>query len=394
MKKILTFIFIICVICVPMSVQAKTLNADTEADTQESISSVDTEIVSEESINSKYGNVYLSITSGELSTLGFEYADLVSVTFMGQTLILPIVPTYRYVGSQCAALLMPEEKEKRVELDMFNTDFANSYGLSKVITDEDGNVSREVPEGVQYPIDVTIKMEEKGGYADEYILFELERTNERSDYLDLSDEEFANFRMIATTGIEKDRLYRSSSPINPAYGRNKYADHAAEMAGVKSVVNLADYKESAFSYERYADTYYSKQNIIFLNLGQDFSTDYNREGVAKAMEFIADAEPPVLVHCHEGQDRAGFVSAVLECLMGASFEEVREDYMISFYNYYGVEPETEQYDHIAVNIERVLCTQFGLDSLVGADLKQAAEDYLEGIGVTEERIEAVREKLG
>ncbi len=391
----------------PVSVPAKSLSAETEraseggfltaeteADSEGNILSVNTEIASEESIHVKYGNVSLSITSGEFSALGFEYADLVSVTFLDQTLILPVVPKYRYVASHCACVKMSDEKEKPVELAMFNSDFADSYGLSNAMTDAEGNVSRVVSEGVEFPITVTIRLEEKYGYEEEYAIYELEHSNERSDYPDLSDEEFANFRMVATTGIGKGKLYRSSSPICPEFGRNTYADNAAKAAGVKSFVNLANSEESAGAYEGYADSYYSKQDILFLHLGPDFSADYNREKMAEAMEFIADAQTPILIHCQEGQDRAGFVSAMLECLMGASFEEVRQDYMTSFYNYYGVKPHTDQYELIASNIERVLCEQFGLDSLEGADLKQEAEDYLKDLGVSGETIAAVREKLG
>ena len=42
--------------------------------------------------------------------------------------------------------------------------------------------------------------------------------NNREDYPELTDEQFANFRNIATTGMGAGILYRSSSPINPELG--------------------------------------------------------------------------------------------------------------------------------------------------------------------------------
>lgn len=58
-------------------------------------------------------------------------------------------------------------------------------------------------------------------------------------------------------------------------------------------------------------------------------------------------EGPYLIHCTEGKDRAGFVSALLEALVGSSVEEIKDDYMCSFTNYYGVEYGSEQYEKIA-----------------------------------------------
>jgi len=51
--------------------------------------------------------------------------------------------------------------------------------------------------------------------------------------------------------------------------------------------------------------------------------------------FIIANDGPYLIHCTEGKDRAGFVSAVLEALMGADLQEIVADYMKSYENYYG-----------------------------------------------------------
>lgn len=54
-------------------------------------------------------------------------------------------------------------------------------------------------------------------------------------YPDLSDEQFANFRAITTTGIGAGKLYRSSSPVNPETNRNLIADRAVS-AGITKLV--------------------------------------------------------------------------------------------------------------------------------------------------------------
>lgn len=342
----------------------------------------------------KYGDAKLSVTSGDLAKTGVEYADYVTLKFLDQEVTLPVVPQYRYVGSKAAGLVMWEDGTKPVELEIFNGSFAETYGLATKHTAEDKSFTYTANEGVEFPVAVTIEIAEKGGYADTYAIFDLIRTDDRSDYEGLSDAQFANFRMVTTTGLGRGKLYRASSPVNPSIGRSEYADKAAQSAGVKSFVNLADSEESAAKYAGYADSYYSKQDILFLNLGVDFATEANRKGVADTMEFIADAKTPVLVHCNEGQDRAGFVSAILECLMGASFPEVKQDYMATFYNYYGVTAGTDQYGQIANNIIKNLKAAFNVEDLYKADLSKEAEEYLKELGVSAATIANLKKNLG
>ena len=148
-------------------------------------------------------------------------------------------------------------------------------------------------------------------------------------------------------------------------------------------------------YEGFDTSYYSTQAVIALNLGVDFSAEDFRAGLAEGLRFIASGEAPFLVHCNEGKDRAGFVCAVLECLMGASAEEVVADYMVTFRNYYKVEPGTEQYAIIArSNICKSLAAAFGVADIAEADLKAEAEAYLLEIGVSAEEIEQIRANLG
>ena len=92
------------------------------------------------------------------------------------------------------------------------------------------------------------------------------------------------------------------------------------------------------------------------------------------------------VHCTEGKDRAGFVSALLECFMGASYDEVVADYMVTYKNYYGVEPGTDKYEAIAAsNIIKSLEKAFGVEDLKTADLKAEAEEYIKEIGLNRSR---------
>ncbi|MBE6928295.1 MAG: hypothetical protein E7467_07415 [Ruminococcaceae bacterium] len=348
----------------------------------------------------KYGNVYTNCAAENfVNDLGLSYGDLATVKFLDQELILPVVPDYSYVDSGKPALLVAKNEQGNptgyafMAINMGN--FLETYGIATKGTDENGNWFWTACEGVEFPIVVTFELYEKEGYMAEYLLHELSRTNNREDYADLTDEEFANFREVTTTGMGDDVLYRSSSPINPELGRNTYADAAAQAAGVKTFVNLADSKEEAEAYEGFAETYYSKQNVIYLCLGVDFAAEDFQKGLAEGFRFMIANEGPYLIHCTEGKDRAGFTNALLECFMGATYDEVIADYMKTYVNYYGVEVGSEKYTAIAnSNIIKSLTNAFGVEDLTKADLAAEAEEYLLAIGLTAEEVDALNVALG
>ncbi|MBE5972517.1 MAG: LysM peptidoglycan-binding domain-containing protein, partial [Lachnoclostridium sp.] len=269
-----------------------------------------------------------------------------------------------------------------------------TYGIANKKTDDAGNWWFEACEGVTFPIEITFEMAEDDGYMAQYILHDLSRTNAREDYAALTDSQFANFRNIGLGELGQGILYRSSSPINPEIGRNAYADSAIEAAGIKTIVNLADSKDEAMAYPGFAETCYSGQNVIYLGLGVDFQADDFQAGLADGLRFMAENEGPYLVHCTEGKDRAGFVSALLSCLTGASYDEVIADYMITYDNYYGVKPGTDKYYAIAEsNIEKSLKLAFGVEDLTSANLAAEAEEYFASIGLTSGEIAKLKGNL-
>lgn len=219
-------------------------------------------------------------------------------------------------------------------------------------------------------------------------------TSNRDDYKFLSDKEFANFRMINTTGISKGRLYRSSSPVNSWGKRNTIADSLSMTAGIKSFINLADSQQDISRYKNFSHTYYSTQAFIGLNTGLRFQSREFQNRLAQGIKFMANHEAPFLIHCDLGKDRAGLFCAVVESLAGASAEEITADYMISFYNYFNIKPNTPEYEFIANNeIRPFLAAMLGVKNIHSVNLQRAAENYLQKIGVTIQDITALRNKL-
>jgi len=346
----------------------------------------------------KYGNVYTDCAAENFTEdLGLAWADLVTVKFLDQELVLPVVPTYSYVDSGKPAVILGANENGNptgyVSLAINMGNFAETYGIAQKMTDEGGNWYWVAFDGVEFPIEVSYELYEKEGYMAEYLLHELSRTNNREDYADLTDAQFANFRAVATTGMGSN-LYRSSSPINPEIGRNTYAMTAAEAAGITVIMNLADTADEAALYEGFEGSYYADQKVIYLGLGVDFAEESFKTGLAKGLKFFAENEGTYLVHCNEGKDRAGFVNALLECLMGATAEEVVADYMVTYYNYYGIEAGTDKYAAIAnSNIIKSLQTAFGVDDIYAADLAAEAAAYIAEIGLSEDEITALKANL-
>lgn len=344
----------------------------------------------------KYGNLVLKISGSGLLAQGYDYGDIISASMLGRDLEMPVVSDYSDVdvGDYLCILRIDKAKgqdEAQISINML--DIVTELGIAaKVDTNEDPGFRWQYQ--VPLPFEVTVSLKEKGGYAREYELHHLSRTNRREDYPDLTDEQYANFRPVTTTGVGKGTLYRSSSPVDPQLNRNKEADEALNNAGVRTVMNLADTGKAMRGYEDYATSYYSQRDVIPLGMSLNFYTDAFRTKLAEGLIFFSTHEGPYLVHCTEGKDRCGFVSALLECLMGASAEEVIADYMVTYRNYFGVEPGTEKYDVLARgNIEKTLSRVFGTEDIRQADLSQCAADYLHSLGLSDETVAALKKNL-
>ena len=351
---------------------------------------------------SKYGNIVLSISPDSMRELGYEPADLILVQIGDAEMEMPIGTGYSDADSGepiCCYKFSASKGVEEVVLAINGGNLTEVMGIAEYekIEEAPGFIWHPL-RGLEQPVTVTISMVQKQGYAEEYQMHQLggTRSNKRSDYAQLSDEEYANFRAVETTGMGVGTLYRSSSPVRPAYNRNAEADAALQNALICTVMNMADSEEAMKSYPDYILTAYAHCDIIALDMKVDFASEEFRAGLADGFRYLASHEGPYLIHCQEGKDRTGFACAVLECLMGADTDEVVEDYMITYYNFYGIGPDSEQYARIAdSNIKRSLRDAFGVDAIDGAavDLANEAEEYLLEIGMSGEEIATLKTQL-
>ncbi|MGN8969743.1 alpha/beta fold hydrolase, partial [Intestinimonas sp. HCP28S3_D6] len=327
---------------------------------------------------SKYGNVTTDLSVDALAGAGYETGDILTITVGDTAMDVPYGTAYSDVDNG-SVISLPDTDTNTLAVAINMGNFAETYKAGE------GTV-------------ITVAMKEKAGYLEEYQIRNIDslRTNNRDDYA--SDEVFANFRPVVMGDIAEGVLYRSSSPVNPELGRNAYADKLAEAAGIKTVLNLADNEETMKAYEGYADSYYATLNVVALDMGVDFAAEDFNAKLKTGLEYMIANEGPYLVHCNEGKDRAGFVSALLEALMGGTVDEIKADYMTSYENYYHVEKGSEQYEKIAEsNIMSTLRTIAGLEEgadLAGVDLAAAAETYLTGtVGLSAEQVDALQAVL-
>ena len=348
----------------------------------------------------KQGNIVLDISVQKLNETGYEAGDVIIVTINDNNYDMPIGLMINEVSSKEQICLFESESGAKdiVKLASKNESFFSKAGIGEVeLISEEPGYKLHWADDMDMSLSVSISMKEKQGHNDDYPTDEhvYERKKERGEYPHLSDEEFANFREVDTAGVGDNVLYRSSSPVNPKLNRNLEADKAISKAEIKTVFNMADYPGGTKIYDGYNDSYYKNCDVIALNMSTWFNTEEFGHRLAEGFRFMIEHEGPYLIHCTEGKDRTGFAIAIIECLMGAEADEVVSDYMKTFYNYYGVKLGSLVYNNIAErNIKKDLSTAFHIESLFAdVDLSICAEAYLIEIGMSEEEIDLLKEKL-
>ncbi|MBO4383909.1 MAG: tyrosine-protein phosphatase [Clostridia bacterium] len=341
----------------------------------------------------KHGNVTVTLTKAEMADNGYEYGDIVTVTFAENSLDVPYCSSYSDVDAGSAGIFGKPDNDTLV-LAVNGGSFAAVYGIADKKTFDDGSFEWIYREGMSEALSFGVSMKTKRGYYDEYVVRQLTYTDERSDYPGLSDEEYANFRAVSATGIRANVLFRSSSPIDPDWARRPYADAAAKEHGVNVILDLADDEAALAAYEGYDSSCFGGAKHLALNMGMDYTEADFREKLKAGLRFIAENEGVYLIHCKEGKSRTGFVIALLEFLMGAGYDEAEADYMLTYRNYYGVVKGDEKYGSIAsANFEKMFLRSFAVGDVRKADLKKLAEYYIKGLGLTDAEIAAIRAHL-
>ena len=208
----------------------------------------------------------------------------------------------------------------------------------------------------------TITLVDRGGYDyEQKLVGGLTYSKDFEDYEAKDgaskEEVFANFRAVRSDAVRENVLFRSASPFDNANNRAPYVNELAKANGIDYVLDLADSEKKIEKYkedEIWPELDYSRQllddgRVCLMAMSAAYEGAAYQSALVKGLNSALEHNATkILFHCTEGKDRTGFVGVVLESLCGASYEEMRDDYMITYDNYYNLTEESDKtaYDYI------------------------------------------------
>lgn len=324
---------------------------------------------------SKYGNIDTDIPVQAMFDAGFELGDVCTITVKDVSYDAPFVNSY---GDVEPGNYLFHPHHDWIEFAICNGNYSKTHGFVE------GDV-------------VTVTMKEKAGYLTQFEIRNIVKSENRDDYA--SDSIFANVRPVQLGSIGFHKLYRSCNPIL-ADARGPYAASLLADMGIKTIVNLADRQENLAPMAAVAPNagWYAQViadgNAIGLDMGIAFFDPVFVSQLKEALAFMSEHEGPYLFHCNEGRDRAGYLAALLEALMGASIDEIYADYMASFDNYFGIKEGTAKYDaYKQIQIDQLATVNGGVP-VTNETAAAAVEKYfIETVGLTSGQVAQLKANL-
>ena len=217
-----------------------------------------------------------------------------------------------------------------------------------------------------------------------------------------SDEIFANFRSLKGGRLKENFIYRGSSPIDNTYERAAYAESLMEEGGIKLILNLSESEEAlkehlamAKSPVDYYVRLYEEGRVLLPQLTISYSSAEMKKKIADLLKTTSTFEGPYFMHCALGKDRTGFLSLLLEMLAGAEYQEILDDYMLSYDSFYRVTESSDpaRYNMIKDEYFNAMLHHIIKDETVdpmNADLVPYAEQYLREGGMSDADIDLLK----
>ncbi|MCF0173574.1 MAG: tyrosine-protein phosphatase [Bacteroidales bacterium] len=261
-----------------------------------------------------------NFTKAQMDEEGFVLGDELTVTIGDWTMDMPYFDGFYNRTGEYLVVAYPTYKTIVVT--------RNNMGMPKELMDKEGEK-------------ISIDIKNKGTYLPVQEALGMKYTNNREDYA--TDCIYANERVVNIGSLAKDRLYRSASPFDNQANRASYASALMEQNGIGTVLNLSDTEAKILSYNLppFSKTMWDNGNVILCPLKSDpTAVEYN-DALVAALKTMSTRKGPYLIHCVEGKDRTGYVCALLEGLCGATYKEIVDDYLITYDNYYGVNPKNK-----------------------------------------------------
>ena len=349
------------------------------------------------------GDLVLAIDADTFRQSGYAFGDIVNIRIDGKDYTAPVV-SFATEADDGQPALVDASGPVWIALNS-DSSFAETSGLAQKAAAEDGTSVWTMPDGrTPDTIPVTITMSAKGGFLTAYYTRHLVFSSDRADYV--SDEVYANFREVRGGAFPDGMLYRGCTPIEDYYGRTQTADEMLAKYGIRTVINLANTDEEIaeriaspdFVSENYA-ALFDQGSVGAYPLKAVYTTEEERAQIASALRFMIDHEGPYYLHCVVGKDRTGFLCMLLSFYMGVPLGQALNDYMMTYTNIFTIEPGSDQYNAILNYfpvIDLKVITGLESDSLAdyeGLDMVWQAENYIRGLGLSEEECALLRRRL-
>ena len=335
----------------------------------------------------KFGGVYITSGINDFNNLGFQYGDSVDVKF-SNGYELKDIPYYNgYYVEMDEPLLIAYPGYEYIKVGI---NYGADLWFTADLTEED-------------TASIYLNRREK------YLDIQNARNIQYSDVQGSTpDVVFANFRNVKVGKIKEGILYRSASPVDNSHNRAPIVDKLISAAGVNYIINLSDNETELAAHINQSDfnspyflSLYNREQVLPLDMDAQFKSTNFEQKLVQGLTAMAENPGPYLIHCVEGKDRTGYVLMVIEALLGASYEEIVDDYMDTYDNYYdiNIESDKERYDtiketNIDVMLHHIIGDDAGKRKLTEIDsFANYANDYLHSIGLCGDTTKQLIENL-
>ncbi len=342
----------------------------------------------------EFGGVYIEITIDDFNGLGFRYGDSVRVEFSNGFLLedLPYYNGYYVDAGEALLIAYPGYDYIKAAIN-YGEDLWERAGLLNLMAVKTLWLSAQLDESSTG----TVTLRQAGKYRDIQDARDIHYSDERSKYD--SDVIFANFRPMNLGRLKEDFFFRSASPCDNQHKRAPYVDALMQENGINAILNLSDNEKKIEGYlakEDFSSPYflslYQKENVVPIALSMNYLSDEFAQKIANGLIALAQKEGPYLVHCTEGKDRTGFVCMLIEALAGAGYQQIADDYMETYDNYYKITQAKDPARYQTIlekNLEAML--QFVINDpqvdFKNADLTVYARRYLNHGGMSDQQID-------
>ena len=350
----------------------------------------------------EFGGVYLQMTIDEFNSKGFKYGDSVDVTF-SNGYKLEDIPYYNgyYVDAGEALLIAYPGYDYIKAAINYGDDLWERAGLKSGLLEAEEKKLWTLAALDEHST-ATVTLRESGKYLDNQEARDIHYSDDRNKFP--SDEVFANFRNMTVGDLRTGAVYRSASPCDNQHNRATYVNDLIREAGVGAILNLSDNDEKIekyiadenFSCQYFLDLYQSG-SVVPIALNMNYLSGEFAEKIANGFIELSEKEGPYLVHCTEGKDRTGFVCMIIEALAGADYQEIVDDYMLTYDNYYEINQARDPSKYKTIkekNIDAMLSfIVYDGSDITSADLSFYAREYLKDAGMTDEQIDSFLDRI-